>query len=89
MPGWRSAPVGVLRMVDQGKNDEKILAVAHSDPLYREVKDYSEVFMHTLCEIGTFFCHLQEPGRKKDGNQRMGRSGGSKKDHRGRAMRFN
>src|SRR6185503_8142355 len=26
-------PIGVLQMVDQGKKDEKILAVAESDPL--------------------------------------------------------
>lgn len=48
-------PIGVLRMVDQGKSDEKILAVAESDPLYREVKDYSQVFAHTLREIEHFF----------------------------------
>ena len=48
-------PIGVLQMVDQGKKDEKILAVAESDPLYREVKDYSEVFAHTLREIEHFF----------------------------------
>jgi inorganic pyrophosphatase len=48
-------PIGVLRMVDQGKGDEKILAVAESDPLYREVKDCSQVFEHTLREIEHFF----------------------------------
>src|ERR1700753_1512915 len=48
-------PIGVLRMVDQGKKDEKILAVADSDPLYREVKDYADVFTHTLREIEHFF----------------------------------
>ena len=48
-------PIGVLRMVDQGKGDEKILAVAESDPLYREVKDCSQVFDHTLREIEHFF----------------------------------
>lgn len=48
-------PIGVLRMVDQGKGDEKILAVASSDPLYREVNDISQVFEHTLREIEHFF----------------------------------
>ncbi|HSM88133.1 MAG TPA: inorganic diphosphatase [Candidatus Limnocylindrales bacterium] len=48
-------PIGVLRMVDQGKGDEKILAVAESDPLYREVKDIGEVFEHTLRGIEHFF----------------------------------
>jgi inorganic pyrophosphatase len=48
-------PIGVLRMVDQGQGDEKILAVAESDPLYREVKDCSQVFSHTLRGIEHFF----------------------------------
>lgn len=48
-------PIGVLRMLDQGKGDEKILAVAASDPLYREVSDIGQVFEHTLREIEHFF----------------------------------
>ncbi|HET9181104.1 MAG TPA: inorganic diphosphatase [Candidatus Angelobacter sp.] len=48
-------PIGVLRMIDQGKGDEKILAVAESDPLYREVNDYPQMFTHTLREIEHFF----------------------------------
>lgn len=48
-------PIGVLRMVDQGQGDEKILAVAESDPLYREVKDCSQVSPHKLLEIEHFF----------------------------------
>jgi inorganic pyrophosphatase len=48
-------PIGVLQMVDQGKKDEKILAVAESDPLYRQVNDASQVPPHTLREIEHFF----------------------------------
>jgi inorganic pyrophosphatase len=48
-------PIGVLRMVDQGQGDEKILAVAESDPVYREVNDYPQMFTHTLREIEHFF----------------------------------
>jgi inorganic pyrophosphatase len=48
-------PIGVLQMVDQGKKDEKILAVAESDPLYKDVHDYSQVFSHTVNEIEHFF----------------------------------
>jgi inorganic pyrophosphatase len=48
-------PIGVLRMLDQGKGDEKILAVAESDPVYREVNDYPQLFTHTLREIEHFF----------------------------------
>jgi len=48
-------PIGVLQMVDQGKKDEKILSVAESDPLYRQVNDASQVPPHTLREIEHFF----------------------------------
>ncbi|HKW75714.1 MAG TPA: inorganic diphosphatase [Terriglobales bacterium] len=58
-------PIGVLRMIDQGRSDEKILAVAQSDPLYREVKEYSEVFTHTLREIEHFFAIYKSLEGKK------------------------
>lgn len=48
-------PIGVLQMIDQGKHDEKILAVVESDPVYRQVKDCSDVFPHLLREIEHFF----------------------------------
>lgn len=48
-------PIGVLRMVDQGNNDEKILAVVENDPVYREIHDSSQVFPHLLREIEHFF----------------------------------
>ena len=48
-------PIGVLQMVDQGKKDEKILAVAESDPLYRQITDASQVLSHQLREIEHFF----------------------------------
>jgi inorganic pyrophosphatase len=48
-------PIGVLRMVDQGKSDEKILAVAESDPMFRQIQDYSQVCPHRLREIEHFF----------------------------------
>lgn len=58
-------PIGVLRMMDQGRSDEKILAVAQSDPLYTEVKEYSEVFTHTLREIEHFFAIYKSLEGKK------------------------
>jgi inorganic pyrophosphatase len=48
-------PIGVLQMVDQGNKDEKILAVAESDPLFREVHDASQVPEHQLSQIEHFF----------------------------------
>lgn len=48
-------PIGVLRMMDQGKSDEKVLAVAESDPMFLQIQDYSQVFPHRLREIEHFF----------------------------------
>jgi inorganic pyrophosphatase len=48
-------PIGVLQMVDQGKKDEKILAVAESDPLYRQIHEVSQVLPHQLRGIEHFF----------------------------------
>ena len=48
-------PIGLLRMVDQGQRDSKVLAVTSSDPKYQEVKDYSGVYPHILREIEHFF----------------------------------
>jgi inorganic pyrophosphatase len=48
-------PIGVLRMVDQGEKDEKILCVVESDPIYSEIHDASQMFPHLLHEIEHFF----------------------------------
>src|SRR5258706_16286567 len=44
-------PIGILEMVDQGKADEKVLAVGMNNPIYQNVRDYSEVYPHVLREI--------------------------------------
>jgi inorganic pyrophosphatase len=48
-------PIGVLRMIDQGEHDEKILAVVENDPVYRQIREGKEVFPHRLREIEHFF----------------------------------
>jgi inorganic pyrophosphatase len=48
-------PIGFLEMVDQGKGDEKILAVGTNNPIYHEVHDYGELYPHLLREIEHFF----------------------------------
>src|SRR5713226_4644483 len=44
-------PVGFLEMVDQGRGDEKVLAVGTNNPIYQEVRDYEELYPHLLREI--------------------------------------
>ena len=48
-------PIGVLIMIDNGLNDEKIIAVAKNDPFYNCYKDINEVPAHIMDEIKHFF----------------------------------
>jgi inorganic pyrophosphatase len=48
-------PIGVLKMVDQNKEDEKILAVGLNNPVYKELTDYQHIYPHLLREIEHFF----------------------------------
>jgi len=48
-------PIGVLKMIDQGKEDEKILAVGLDNPVFRNVNDYTQLYPHLLLEIEHFF----------------------------------
>ena len=48
-------PIGMLEMLDQGKQDEKILAVGLNNPRYKDVRNYSEIYSHVLREIFHFF----------------------------------
>jgi inorganic pyrophosphatase len=58
-------PIGVLSMLDQGEGDVKILAVVDSDPLYRQVHDFDQVFEHTLRGIEHFFSVYKTLEKKK------------------------
>ncbi len=50
-----SIPIGLLRMIDSGTNDDKLLCVARYDPRYSNYKDISDVEEHILKEIAHFF----------------------------------
>ncbi len=47
--------VGVMRMVDGGESDDKIIAVPSEDPRWDPVKDLADINPHTLKEIQHFF----------------------------------
>lgn len=51
----RARPIGLLRMVDRGEPDEKILAVPSQDPFQNEFFDIADIPQHQLSEIGHFF----------------------------------
>lgn len=48
-------PVGILHMIDDGDEDDKIVAVYTEDPRYNEVQDISDVPKHIIMELKNFF----------------------------------
>lgn len=52
---YDAQPIGLFRMVDQGANDEKVLAYATGNPRFHGTTDSSQVQPHVLREIEHFF----------------------------------
>ncbi len=48
-------PIGVIKMVDSGDLDEKIIAVAVNDPNYKHIYDIKELPKHVYEEMMHFF----------------------------------
>ena len=48
-------PVGVMRMIDSGEGDDKIIAVPKDDPRFDEIQDLADINKHTLKEMQHFF----------------------------------
>jgi inorganic pyrophosphatase len=54
--------IGVLRMVDGGEKDDKLIAVYHDDPRFKEIEDVKDIPKHIIQELKHFFetyKHLQ------------------------------
>ena len=58
-------PIGILSMLDQGKPDEKVLAVGKTNPRYKDVWNYSEIYPHVLSEITHFFSIYKDLENKR------------------------
>ena len=48
-------PVGILYMVDERENDQKVLAVPNRNPRFDSIHTIDQVFPHSLKEIEYFF----------------------------------
>ena len=48
-------PIGVIKMIDNGKVDEKIIALPFTDPTYSLYKDLADLPEHIFKEISHFF----------------------------------
>ncbi|MGN0453006.1 MAG: inorganic diphosphatase [Ruminococcus sp.] len=51
----RAYPIGVISMIDNGRNDEKIIAIPFSDPNYNIYRDMSALPSHRFDEMKHFF----------------------------------
>lgn len=51
----RVFPIGVMRMIDSGATDDKIIAVPFSDPSYNHIKSIDDLPAHIFDEIMHFF----------------------------------
>lgn len=51
----RCYPIGVISMVDNGRSDEKIIAIPYSDPTYNVYREMSELPEHIFDEMRHFF----------------------------------
>lgn len=51
----RARPIGLLKMLDRDKRDDKILAVPADDPRYAEHRDLNSASLHILKEIAYLF----------------------------------
>lgn len=51
----RCYPIGVITMIDNGRYDEKIVAIPFNDPTYNTYKDITEIPPHIYEEMMHFF----------------------------------
>lgn len=51
----RAKPIGVMKMVDQGEADDKIIAVHADDPEFSHINSLEELPPHRIKEIQRFF----------------------------------
>ena len=51
----RCYPIGVISMIDNGRYDEKIIAIPYNDPTYNSYTDIKQVPKHIFDEMSHFF----------------------------------
>lgn len=56
----RCYPIGMMTMIDGGKNDEKIIAIPFDDPNYNSYTDISQLPKHIFSEMRHFFTVYKE-----------------------------
>ena len=51
----RAYPIGVISMIDNGRNDEKIIAIPFNDPTYNHYTNIDQLPAHVFEEMRHFF----------------------------------
>lgn len=51
----RAYPIGVIRMIDNGRMDEKIIAIPYNDPNYNKYQNIDDLPKHLFEEMRHFF----------------------------------
>ena len=51
----KARPIGLLKMIDDGKPDDKVLAVPVGEPDFADIHNYTQIFSHQLRKISHFF----------------------------------
>jgi inorganic pyrophosphatase len=71
----RVYPIGVMRMIDGGALDDKIIAIPFSDPTYNNIKSVEELPHHIFDEIMHFFTvYKQLENKQTDVKSLFGRA---------------
>ncbi len=71
----RAYPIGVITMLDNGSNDEKIIAIPFNDPTYNHYTDINQLPEHIFNEMKHFFSVYKNLENKDTAvNEVMGRS---------------
>jgi inorganic pyrophosphatase len=60
----RVRAIGVIRMIDQGEGDDKIISIHVDDPEYNHIKSINDLPKHKLNEIKQFFLSYKELEKK-------------------------
>lgn len=58
-------PIGVITMIDNGRNDEKIIVIPFNDPTYNSYTDISQLPAHIFDEMTHFFSVYKALEKKK------------------------
>ena len=77
--------IGLMTMIDTGKKDHKIIAVATQDPEFNAYREAEEMPPHRLAHAAPVLSGLQTAGRQSGGSGRDPAGGGSLSHHQRRS----